>query len=816
VSFENNDELQQAWEFAEHTGISIFLTGKAGTGKTTFLHQLRASTSKRLAVVAPTGVAAINAHGQTIHSFFQLPLSPYVPDVKFKDKYEYSREKRNILRTLDLLVIDEVSMVRADLLDAIDNVLRRFRDPRRPFGGVQLLMIGDLQQLAPVVTDQEAAIVRQYYDTPFFFSSKALARINYVTICLKHVFRQSDERFLALLNAIREGRADANVYRALNERYLPHFKPRPDEGYIRLTTHNSLAQRHNESELAKLETPPFTFQAAIDGNFPEYAYPTDVSLTLKEGAQVMFVRNDTSPDHRYYNGKIGRVTDIDEGRILVRCNGDDDDIEVEPATWENTKYALNEQTKELEELVQGTFTQYPLRLAWSITIHKSQGLTFDRAIIDAGQSFASGQVYVALSRCRTLHGLVLAGPISERAVIQDQRVTDYIARQESAATQSIAMLPQLKEQYIVHELCDLFDFSELLRKQERLSRVIDEHFFAQYADLSRSHQAALAGTRDMLAVAAKWQQVIAHTSTEGLASQEFADRVKRSAAYFRNTLATLFDDLLDDTDVDTDNKAHRKQFDEALYDLRLLLAVCNQTLDHVAQQGFSVADYHRCRNRATLDAIDLLADSKKAKKPTKRKADTARMLYPELYRLLVAWREKEAFARQVNPAIVMQQRALVNLVNLLPGDEASLVAVPFIGKPTAKRYANALLPIIRRFCERHHLQPATTAAVKQQAKQAKPAGNSRKISLDLYRQGKTIHEIAAERGYTDETVFGHLAHFVLRHELPLEALVPPRLQGPIADAIRRTGRAAGIRAIKEACPPEATYPQIRLMITMEQ
>ena len=305
--------------------------------------------------LAEHGIAAINAGGVTIHSFFQLPLHPYIPGVKVESKFAFSKEKRSIIRTIDVLIIDEISMVRSDLLDAVDSVLRRFRDRTKPFGGVQLLMIGDLQQLTPVVTDEEAQLLSSYYTTPYFFGSHALGKIEYVTIELKQVFRQQDERFISILNAIRSGRPSSQVMDALNARYMPSFSPEPEEGYIRLTTHNSTANSYNEQQLELLDEPVHRFDAAISGNFPEYSYPTEVSLELKKGAQVMFVKNDPSSEKRYYNGKIGHVSEIVDDVILVQCPGEEEPVAVEQLEWENSRYVINEQTQEMETEVQGIF-----------------------------------------------------------------------------------------------------------------------------------------------------------------------------------------------------------------------------------------------------------------------------------------------------------------------------------------------------------------------------------------------------------------------------------------------------------------------------
>lgn len=616
-----NKELRNAWEFAEHTGISIFLTGKAGTGKTTFLKALKEHSSKRIIVVAPTGVAAINAGGVTIHSFFQLPLSPYVPGTTFKDRYDFGKEKRRIIRTLDMLVIDEISMVRSDLLDAIDNVLRRYRDPTLPFGGVQLLMIGDLHQLTPVVTPRDGELLRPYYDTPYFFGSHALQQTSYVTIQLTHVYRQQDQAFIDILNHVRDGVPTAEDLARLNARCKPMFIPKAEEGYIRLTTHNRMADSYNDNELHKLSGKRYVFKAEIEKEFPESSYPADVNLELKQGAQVMFIKNDPSPSHLYYNGRIGHVVGFEDGKVVVKCPGDDYTISVEPAEWENTRYAINEDTKVIEPQVLGVFRQYPLRLAWAITIHKSQGLTFEHAIIDASASFASGQVYVALSRCKSLEGLVLASQIKPRNIIGDARVNDYIARQQSEAEKSIEALPALKEEYYRTQLYDLFNFMTLFAAEQQLHRLLLE-YFRQFPKLTNYHGTVIDQLKQkVIDVALRWRTVIQQTSAEGLHAPAFLERVKRSAAYFVTGLEEMLPDAIEKTKMaSTNNKRGMQLFDERYKDLWLAYLSKDRLLRAMEETPFTVSAYMQAKQEATLDAMDVVMPGSR---PRKRKSSVA-------------------------------------------------------------------------------------------------------------------------------------------------------------------------------------------------
>lgn len=601
---EQNIQLQQAWDFIENTGRSVFLTGKAGTGKTTFLRTVVKKSSKQTIVLAPTGVAAINAGGVTIHSFFQLPLSPYVPGSKVNTMFNFSKDKRKIIASLDMIIIDEISMVRSDLLDAMDAVLRHFRDWRKPFGGVQLLMIGDLAQLTPVVTPEDEAVLGNAYSTPYFFGSKALADVDYVTIQLEKIYRQQDLKFVSMLNRIREGNLGYAELDELNKRFIPNFQPNSEEGYIRLTTHNRTADYQNEAELRRLTSREFSYDAEVSGTFPEYSFPTSQHLVLKVGAQVMFVRNDAA--HQYYNGMIGRVVYADQDEIRVLGIGQTEAIVVEKAEWQNERYTVNEKTKEVETEVLGTFRQYPLRLAWAITIHKSQGLTFDKAIIDAGNSFAPGQVYVALSRCRNLEGLVLSSKITPSAVINDCVVDNYMARQQEQATQSIAILPNLKDEYYRALLIEMFDFSAIQRLESAVLRLLLEHFSLAFSQIASMHKEAMAElTKRVVEVAGKWQTQMAMMTIEQLHQDAFIERVQRSADYFSEALIDILTRPLSVAlAAQSDNKYAMKRMKDVGGDLKMQWRTKVLLLQSMSEKPFSTMIYLDEKRKAIMDAMD--------------------------------------------------------------------------------------------------------------------------------------------------------------------------------------------------------------------
>jgi len=721
---EQNSELALAWQFIENTGTHLFLTGKAGTGKTTFLRKLKRESPKRMVVIAPTGIAAINAGGVTIHSFFQIPFAPYVPESSFSTngqatyRFRFGKEKINIIRSMDLLVIDEISMVRADLLDAVDEMLRRYRDRHKPFGGVQLLMIGDLQQLAPVVKDEEWQMLKKYYDTPYFFSSRALKQTEYCTIELKTVYRQSDGAFLDLLNRIRENHCDPQVLEALNRRYLPDFQPRKEEGYIRLVTHNYQAQRINNYELEQLPGRSYAFRATIDGKFPEYSYPTDELLELKKGAQVMFVKNDSSGEHRYYNGMIGEVTDLSADSIEVRAKDSTATFLLQEEEWANAKYVLDEESKEIVEDIEGTFRQFPLKLAWAITIHKSQGLTFERAIIDACSSFAHGQTYVALSRCKTLEGLVLSAPLSAKAVISD-RAVDRFTEEARRNEPDEDRFHSLQRTYFHELLSGLFDFRPLEQSLQRYVRLIDEHLYKLYPKQLAAYKAEAERFHEKVVIVAQkfgmqYNRLI--DAAQNYATDEtLQERIAAGAGYFKKEMEPQYLVLIKERVLATDNKELKKQLNTAKEELNTLFLLKDDLLAYVIAHGFRTAEYLRqkailsigdsalsgkedLKRRGLLDAVEKnIRERKKKESATPAVQVPSDVLHPELYDRLVAWRNSEASRLGLPVYTVIQQKAILGISNLLPADKAMLVRIPYFGKKGVEKYGDIILEMVHGY-----------------------------------------------------------------------------------------------------------------------
>ncbi|MDR0765912.1 MAG: AAA family ATPase [Odoribacteraceae bacterium] len=710
---EMNPRVTLALDFLENTGTNVFLTGKAGTGKTTFLKYLKEHSPKRMVVLAPTGVAAINAGGVTIHSFFQLPFGPLLPGMTNREEAgaprvsRFGKEKIHLIRSIDLLVIDEISMVRADVLDAIDEVLRRFRDRHRPFGGVQLLMIGDVQQLAPVAREEEWALLGKHYESVYFFHSKALRETSRVTIELETVYRQQDPRFIDLLNRVRENRADEQTLRALNERYLPGFVPDPREGYITLTTHARQASEINERRLEGLPAATRVFPAGVKGDFPEHSFPTERDLVLKQGAQVMFVKNDSSPAKRYYNGMIGEIVNVGEEAIEVREKERNELLRVTREEWKNTRYAIDEKSKAVVEHVEGTFKQFPLKLAWAITIHKSQGLTFDKAIIDPHAAFAHGQVYVALSRCRGIEGLVLSSPLHAAALKRDETIERFVEKITGPGKEE---LERARAGYYKSLLLEQFDYGVLFQRLDTFYHRASEHLYRLYPAFVQRYRE----TRDRLAmelieVSARFRgqlSRLADAAADPATDTLLAERVEKGRAYFEEYSAGVIAPLLDEELPDTDSKEARKILEKAREELIEEFRVKTGTLD-AARGGFSVTAYLDARAMARIPETASKRTARKkaparekapAKAPAKETAPATRpsddVLHEELYDALRAWRAREASKAGVPAYAILQQRALVGIANALPRSRDEMLDVPGVGKIVVERHGRKILEII--------------------------------------------------------------------------------------------------------------------------
>ena len=699
---QENPQLKLAHDFVQYTGTNIFLTGKAGTGKTTFLRHIRAISPKRMIVTAPTGVAAINAGGVTLHSFFQLAFGPHLPETgstETKAINKFSREKVNILRSLDLLVIDEISMVRADLLDAVDEVLRRYKNKYKPFGGVQLLMIGDLQQLAPVVRDDDWNLLKTHYDTPFFFSSLALRKTQFISIELKHIYRQSDQQFIGLLNQIRENRLDDDAVEKLNSRYIPDFDPENNKGYITLTTHNNQAHSINELQLNKIREQRKTFRAEISGSFPEYSYPTDPELILKTGAQVMFVRNDSSREKRFFNGKIGTVSRIRDDIVYVACPGEEDEIDVGPVEWNNYTYTIDEKTNEIVENVIGTFKQVPLKLAWAITIHKSQGLTFDKAIIDANAAFAHGQVYVALSRCRSMEGIVLSSRINPKSIKTDGSVLEFTREIENNEPDE-KLLSESRHAFERTLIAELNDFSGIQRRLDYCNKLVRENenilqgkpseicknavklFYTEIVDISGKFSSQL----DQLFL----------QNPEAEHNVLLNERLTKACSYYNDKTESLFNHFFEHFLIETDNKAVRKSLKDAVERLSDEVGQKTACLE-AGKAGFTVKSYMEARARASI-----------VKKPEHQPQSVIQVsdeiLHPELFILLKQWRNERAKDLNLPVYLVLPQKTILELSAKLPRTPSELKSVKGFGDKKVQKFGAELLDIISDFCEENNIK----------------------------------------------------------------------------------------------------------------
>ena len=767
MNLQTNPQLELAFDYVRNTDKSLFLTGKAGSGKTTFLHQIKADGRKRLAVVAPTGVAAINAGGMTIHSLFQLPFGIHLPGIQRSENSQqrrFSRQKIQLIRSLDLLVIDEISMVRADLLDAIDDALRRYRDPHRPFGGVQLLMIGDLHQLPPVVKQEDWDVLTRFYDTPYFFGSRALGQTDYLSIELKHIYRQSDPEFIALLNKVRDNCLDEQSLRKLNSRFVADFQPPRKDAYITLTATNAAAHEINAEKLKQLSTSRHVFQAQIAGEFPASSYPTDQTLEFKKGAQVMFIKNDLQPERRYFNGKIGQITHFDEDLIFVRCPGDATDIAVGPAEWQNVKYSLNEKTKQIEEQVVGMFVQHPLKLAWAITIHKSQGLTFERAIVDAQAAFAHGQVYVALSRCKSFEGIVLRSRISGSSVKTDPVVRSY-SRDAERLAPGESQLQQAKREFQASLLHELFRFDSIASGLEKLQSTYLQHAKTLPPPTLLQVQSLVEQSKTQLfEIAGKFAPQLAEYLGQDVmpeANDALQVRVQKASTYFTEKITGLLQAASAISTV-SDNQAVGETLASELRSLQFAFFAKHAGFA-ACGAGFTTEAYNRAKVNAELEFARAVPATSRNPLVVPKEVP-----HPTLYGHLLQWRDQTSQQDGRAPWEILPNATLRELVTYLPTDNAQLREITGIGKARLRRYGKEISELIQQYRAEQQLpdHPTTTPARPQPR-----TSETQRHSLELFRAGKSVDEIAAERHLARSTIEGHLSHFIGLGELDIHSVL---------------------------------------------
>lgn len=691
----SNQNFQLAVQFVNQTSQHLFLTGKAGTGKTTFLKYIKQNSHKKLAIVAPTGVAAINAGGVTIHSMFQLPFGPFLPtkdvtkDLSMKvfsdqvsifQNMRLNMEKRELLEALEVLVIDEISMVRADTMDAIDCVLRKFRNrPNVPFGGVQMVYIGDLYQLPPVVPNDDMPLLNRFYNSPFFFDSLAVKQAPPVYLELKKIYRQSDPVFISLLNNIRNNQVEKEDFVTLERFYLPGFQPEKTGEYITLCSHNAKADIINQDELQKIVGVIHRFECEIHGEFNEKALPAERVLQLKRGAQVMFIKNDKGESRRYYNGKIATINRIEEGNIYVVFPGSTEEMWVEKETWTNIRYELNKESDKIEEVEVGKFVQYPIRLAWAITVHKSQGLTFEKAIVDVGEAFAPGQVYVALSRLTSLEGLVLFSRIPASSIRTDERVVAF-SKSEKAGDALEHELQQEQRKYVAQSLIGTFNWSKI---SEAISFHLDE-FLHRKIPLQNE---AIVLTKE----------IMASCQTQKIFAEKFIHQL---------------DQLLPLADED----GYRQ---------------LNQRI--VAAVGyFDPLIQNEC-------VIPLEAHLGKMKNQTKTKA-----YLKDVYTLLKTFQRKR---NQLAQSVKLAEGLMEGLSPKQLLEKVEEDTQEFLQK-TAEEDAKIKFELVRP-----------------------TKGESQRISLRMFKEGKPIGQIADERNLSTGTIESHLAYFIPTGEILIQELM---------------------------------------------
>lgn len=801
-----------AFGFVTETSENIFLTGKAGTGKTTFLKYLREHCAKNIVVAAPTGVAAINAGGVTLHSLFQLPFHPFLPTKANKDellgKLRFNKQRQQLLRKMELLVIDEISMVRADTMDAIDTILRSVRrNHETPFGGVQLLCIGDLFQLPPVAKNEEWGIMQEYYGSAFFFDSLVIREQMPLLIELNKIYRQKEDSFVRLLNKVRNNGMDADDFEDLHLRYDPGFRPGYDEKYITLTSHNNQADQINNRELDKLLAAPYTYKATVEEDFPEHMFPAENELILKVGAQVMFLKNDTI-QRKYFNGKIGIVKTLENDRIVVESEGEN--IDVSKETWENSRYTINRSDGKLEQETLGTFTQFPLRLAWAITIHKSQGLTFEKVMIDAGAAFSSGQVYVALSRCTSLEGIVLLSKISPAAILSN----DNVVKGQQALTHKGSLAERFSGARLVFTqqlLEHIFSFEEINKSFHFLLYEIKRNSEKLNKDgidgLMLLHQ-------NFLSDKIVGEKFIGHIYTlmkdEPVIEKNAAlqKRISDAAKHFDTRLAILFNGIKNHPLV-TEHKDVANDIDEVLKELAMAVYTSQYFIQY-CKQAFELKTFLQHKLAFVQPRLSVTSYA------SGKKQSFSGISNVELFETLKRWRDMVFEDSALPVYMIANAETLKALSTYLPMDKKSLTLIPGFGKAKTEKYGDDIIGIITDYCERLGLESKMheMPVNEKKQKEAKPKVekiDTKKVSFDLYQEGKSIAAIAQERSLTVQTIEGHLAHYIETGEISINLFLTSEKQEMIRSVLHDNS-SASLTVLKESLP-DISFGELRLMVS---
>ena len=822
VDYDINDIFSLATKLVIQSSRDIFLTGKAGTGKTTFLKYIRENCPKQMAVVAPTGVAAINAGGVTMHSFFQLPFSPFVPasggvlnqegDITNRSnllsRLRMTNEKKRILQELELLIIDEISMVRCDMLDAVDAVLRHTRRRHHErFGGVQVLFIGDMFQLPPVIKEQEWMLLKEFYSSPYFFDSHVIKEEPPVYIEFEKIYRQSEEKFIDILNQVRNNELDDEGRKLLERRFLTGFKRIRNDGYIILTTHNEKARIKNESELNKLETNMFSYSGELEGDFSESSCPVERDLRLKVGAQVMFIKNDVEKAKRYFNGKIGIVKELDNNKILVQCKDEPEAIEVRKEKWDNIRYSVDKTTRQINEEVLGSFKQYPLRLAWAITIHKSQGLTFEKVIIDAGEAFAPGQVYVALSRCTTINGIVLQSRIRSTGMFTDERIVQFSKANASKNVLELE-LQRARKNYRLKILLSLFDYSRNVIELKELNAYLAEHRSSYNDDGGNWLGELINDTENVQATAQRFKRQLEKlVGTEDSGSSEVLNgRISAGAQYFLNEQKKLVDKLLN-CPITSDSRVHAKEFNEALREVFTNLSMKKHLLEGLSAV-FDIDVYHYKKKNFVAPAfkLNVYAGATESGKESP---------HPQLHQKLRKLRDSICARADLPIYIVAGTNTLNELSTYLPQDIGELRKISGFGDAKIEKYGKQFLELIVDYCR---VKGLSSMIHERDSKRERRASGEKRKKVDtkaesfrLYKAGKNVDEIAKERGFTTQTIEGHLAHYVTLGEIHINELLNESKVLLIEPAVL-SHTENSITPIKEKLGQEISFGEIRLVM----